>query len=845
MGGGYGHTGGGYGHYPNNYNPMRGGRQRGRGASHPYKRGPDTNIRLTSSGAEVPCHAWIRYNHNKGNPATPLQCPKLASNNPCSRSHKWPANIPPAEQNDITQAVINSNVSLPHPRATNVDIPFEPPTHTPPKHPPHHTERTILDIRTLYPNLGGASLQATVAAAAAATSEKHARQQAENAGREYLSHHDIDRGAVHNATTEFKTEDPTIVIRRYQHHIHQHTLQLNTLKSDYQNDPEYNTLIELATQGATPIPPHDFQPNMGSGTKIRRGKTPTPLALRAHAAIAQREGHAIIVHREALPHIAKYLPVHVSEASVCAKPGKPLGRAIFDYSHTREGSPPNHESQKSAHADKYGAIRHGTLSDLCSAVIAAEETTGPGHAWGGEMDANGAYTHILESPQGASIHMVLVAEDQTNPAHDLILIPLVMFFGSQTAPYCWEVVGRALTRRSNARGTHGVTYADDRSNYGTHEAAHAEMHAFQTDAEALLGPRAIQHTKTRLSRTPTSIGWTFLLQQRLVIPSQKGIRKLLACFFHDITHLDAAIPVTTLQRAGQLACRYSQAFPSLEPYVHALFPKSNANPNASRKLSAAGREAVRAWRSLLKTAITDITTLAAPIEWPILSQLTNEELATRAHHVLWADAQTGHNGIGAIWPNVQHACTAFPRITILNENGERHPLHVNQLEFIAVICAVLICANHITRTAGAHALRGRVIFIWSDNTTCIAWVHRCKARTLFDQCIMALLRDIQVTLGIFVASAHVAGPRNIHADALSRNFHCPNGAAIRHHIKTSSTEAPPLRTFLESMARQYLECENGTMPREQTSRTMLQHALTYIGVQPKTSTLMTSGTDLM
>ena len=316
-------------------------------------------------------------------------------------------------------------------------------------------------------------------------------------------------------------------------------LNEQTVRESYSHDPEFDTLLRLACVGPEPVTHADFVCNDARAGRMRDGPVRTPTAIWMHALDVHAEGKGLLLRRAALRAVVDQdVRVHVSEVFLTEKPGKPLGRWIFDFSNSPCGSSPNHPDLRAVWAEVMGAIEHPTLSDLVRVTVNAERETGPGQAWGGEQDISKAFLRLRESPNGAALHAVCVRAGPTFD-EDVILVPLVQFFGSQGAPYCWQVVNRALMRRCAGRLTPSapptsVMYADDKYTAGAETSAAAEMEAFEADARDLLGPDAMSDDKCALSRSPTMIGWMLVNVDRVVLPlPARGVQAIYHVFHHD------------------------------------------------------------------------------------------------------------------------------------------------------------------------------------------------------------------------------------------------------------------------------------------------------------------------
>ena len=511
----------------------------------------------------------------------------------------------------------------------------------------------------------------------------------------------------------------------------------------------------------------------------------------------QSSGRGFLVRRRVLRHVTQH--VHVSEVFVIPKDNNPLGRCVFDFTNADGGgSGPNHPDLREQWRDACGRIILPGLADVCDVVVQAINTHGD-KAVAGTADISGAFNHILDSPEGTLLHAVCVATED-DPDNDLILFTVVTMFGSTGGPYTWGVVSRALSWRAEARITTTVMYSDDKLCAGSVTTASSEMHAFAADVTRLCGPNSIALDKSSLGTKPVFIGWQIDMAARLVMPSQKAYLKMVDRFFNLFADLSRKVLVRDLHATGQVARRYSQAFPSMEAYAQTFFDCAGPAPmRARRSLTGAAKAAIYAWRELLALALHDPLRVAVPLDWPIWRAQSSDEHIRHAQCVLYADAQTSQHGMGMFWERHAFAYVPFPATIVA-------PIcfDINQLEFCALMLAVFVWLRQRlwhTGTYNPHAARGQRLHVFTDNTSCAAWVKQNVARSTTNMLLMHILRDLQMTYGLFVSSSWIAGKVNIEADAVSRQWRCPDGPAIRHRIQTTCNDLSPPPALFNAIAR--------------------------------------------
>ena len=421
----------------------------------------------------------------------------------------------------------------------------------------------------------------------------------------------------------------------------------------FADDPEYEQLCELAKGCPVPKPP-EFTPNYGQGISMRTNAEADPsLPLLIHAIKDAAAGNCIIIPLETARRaaLAEGVPLHVSERFLRDKDSDPLGRPIPDFSHSAYGTPPNHEELKPVIAQKWGDVTHPDIADVARAMNAARAATPSGRVWGSRVDVKAAYTRIPLAPRDAPMLATLVAID--HPVYGtLVSIPIVNQWGAQIAGHAYEVLGRALSRRADARtattqGLTGVTYVDDRIQFGSRQVIMDEVERFAKDARAAMGDAAINDAKTVTSTRLDTIGWRCDTIQATVAPSPRAVLKLIYVF-NVLTGPDlvagSLITVRHLQKLSSLAIRYSRAIVPLRPFSAAFAKNSGghtAPKSATRHLSRAAYVDILAWRRMLELGAADPRLLAVKARWLEIDAYPPEHQAAIADVRVWVDAQGG------------------------------------------------------------------------------------------------------------------------------------------------------------------------------------------------------------
>jgi hypothetical protein len=80
-----------------------------------------------------------------------------------------------------------------------------------------------------------------------------------------------------------------------------------------------------------------------------------------------------------------------------------------------------------------------------------------------------------------------------------------------------------------------------------------------------------------------------------------------------------------------------------------------------------------------------------------------------------------------------------------------------------------------------HSMHGTPLHIhyWGDNTSCLSWLRRHRALHPYMSYLLHLQCLIQVRFNVLLTSGHCPGVENTFADAVSRDFRCPQGPVLR------------------------------------------------------------------
>jgi hypothetical protein len=232
-----------------------------------------------------------------------------------------------------------------------------------------------------------------------------------------------------------------------------------------------------------------------------------------------------------------------------------------------------HDDMKPVLANKWGALKHPTVVDLCTAMSNAREVAAGEPVIGARTDIKSAYTRIMIRSRDCTVMAKLISMTGPDDCGPMIAIPIVNQWGSQVAGYAFDVITRALRRRAHERGGSDkyvtIIYVDDHITFGTSPKVKTEVESFMKDSRALLGHDAIQESKNEQGARIDAIGWRCDCTDWTVAPSARAFAKLANLFFNELpTTLSHATKVTVqqLMRLSSYAIRYSIAIIPMRPY---------------------------------------------------------------------------------------------------------------------------------------------------------------------------------------------------------------------------------------------------------------------------------------
>mmetsp|Transcript_3656 Transcript_3656/g.5177 ORF Transcript_3656/g.5177 Transcript_3656/m.5177 type:complete len:284 (-) Transcript_3656:387-1238(-) len=209
-----------------------------------------------------------------------------------------------------------------------------------------------------------------------------------------------------------------------------------------------------------------------------------------------------------------------------------------------------------------------------------------------KMDLKGAYTLLSFCAEDVP----LMGSELTD---GLIMFFLCGIFGWTGTPACFQVVTRAIAHEliTRLRGKVKV-YVDDIFGVTRQCDLDYDLGITTTVCETMLGPDAVEVTKTEVGPRLGVIGYEIDLELRLVAVAHKNVLKALHGFLS--TNVDAPTTVKALQRLASWASRYGEICRYMRPYVGALYAAYTGRKTMGTfPIPAAARISILLFRVLL------------------------------------------------------------------------------------------------------------------------------------------------------------------------------------------------------------------------------------------------------
>lgn len=538
----------------------------------------------------------------------------------------------------------------------------------------------------------------------------------------------------------------------------------------FSEDPEFDTLLALATLGASVPIQEDFvlqyTPEPLRKLHLRLGN-----CIPQHAFKLWESGKALLFRVADLP---SQLLLHFNNSHWTSKPDTDDGRYLFDCANIANGSSINSEYAFQLAEEVYLPLSHPTiLSILRGAVELANSLACPLsdlRLW--KDDIKGAFGQFNFNPMSC----FLLA---TQVAAGVVMIYIAGCFGYHACPLIFGVFSRAISRvlASLCSGVVYV-YVDDLIGFSHKALAVADQYAAQHLIINIFGPKSLAEKSLAPCLVGEVLGWTVDLEKEVIRPNDKAIRKMMFAFFMvdlNATHW----PLQQCQMLASLAERYSLALCGMKNFVQALHNLS-CHPKDEKKtfsylkrrrmrVTSAARFAVEMWRMVSVCLFIDPLYFSVSIR----ALVRNKSLAD-----LFFISDAGPDKAGfAVYSAT--GCLLF--YSAYSWPFMRNDNYQNAKEFLAFLLT-------LTSAVLRLGIRDCCIHWTGDNSAALSWVKDEKCRSAFAQLAFTIFSFLCLRRNIYVQDVvHRPGYLMGDIDALSRSM--PHGLDPLKGVSFEGVEA--------------------------------------------------------
>lgn len=502
-------------------------------------------------------------------------------------------------------------------------------------------------------------------------------------------------------------------------------------------DPDFHILLELADGVEVLLPPDVNPPREPPPlrNKYRRlASVFNKLAYKQHQA-----GLVYIFRGDCFRQVKQQC--RYANAHWTTKKGKHQGRALGDPDPSL-----NSDRMKVLCEEKWGRIDHPTLDRLVNMVLAMAEE----HGWENivlwKMDLKGAFTLLNIAPNSASSIVIPLLQDYFMVHH-------TGMFGWTGFPFAFNVLTRVI-RRSLRRVCSGAVdmYVDDILGCCLRSEVLRNIQLATDAITDLLGPDAVEPTKTEWGRKMDWIGWFLDLDFRLVAPAQHNFLKA----FHGIFSIDETypLPYERVEALASWCSRYATVCRFLNPVKADLYRTLQGRKRREHvTLDVAAQECVTFWRclfTLMELRNGRFARFLQSFAPPAVSYLLEYDSSLYGVGVVISTIQSG---VESVWKVLQLQQTPF----VCNDDSSFQ----NSMEFLGITIGLAALVTLGVRNASIR-VRG-------DNTSSLQWALTERFRSVLCKRMSIIFISIGIEYDLSIEDAiHIAGVRNILCDQLSR-----------------------------------------------------------------------------
>jgi hypothetical protein len=526
------------------------------------------------------------------------------------------------------------------------------------------------------------------------------------------------------------------------------------------DNPEINRLLDLAAGMQVPVP-EGFAPNTTYRTHFPLSRHYTTVATACCKMFMdyRESGLAVVVSMET----ARRIPgAHFSEPSWTTKKGKASGRPITDLSAERWGAALNSEYAVNWARERWGDIRHPDIHSIVRMAYRVFDRISAAHpstSWADmvlfKMDLKGAYTLLSFRPEDVPLIGI--------PLSDAVVMFIICgIFGWSCTPFAFQVVTRAIVFEVNHLITgEAEMYVDDLIGVTVQWALLADLALADGVCTGLLGPKAVEKSKTEGGRRLDILGWVLDLNRMLVAVARKNFLKALYGFC--TIGAEGRYHVTDMERLASWSTRYGLVFRCMKPLSAHLYSATLGRRSRQRthQVPPGARTAMDMWLAVL-----------------CLGDLSEEHLCLPMHTLSGAATAIGFqfdaslSGAGILWYQYDptsgsganlgvHPLLGGASVSLLEFGFGGDASFQNCAEFMAMLLGIMGCA--------LLGYKGQGIRITGDSTTALKWARAEYTKSAAARNASIVYVQLCTAMDVWVETTEfVAGVENIQCDGLSR-----------------------------------------------------------------------------
>jgi len=539
---------------------------------------------------------------------------------------------------------------------------------------------------------------------------------------------------------------------------------------------DFNTLLEFADHGITPIVAPSFQPEKINVAPLRDRYIKLHHTINKLLYKLYSDGTMIFLHKEDANRIDG---LHLSPQHHADSKGKPEGRIIGDLSGQHDpkftplnGSAGDKDELRNAIALKWGEIKHPTVDQLVLMVLTSADL----HGWDNiilwKKDLKGAFNLLNYNPDYCKWFAFPLTDD-------IVVIHLAGLFGWIGMPHAFQV----LTRVLQALCRHIISgicywYVDDLMAVSRKALYINDSELVDSNVQRLLGQGSIAIAKSQHGRCLEFLGWDFNLDTRSITLCARNMNKLVHALFSFQTA--EKISISHVQRLASLISRVSILSRHMRPYTHTLHTVTSGYtcPHVRIYLSELAQSDVMMWRAFVLLLIANPSRLSRPME---------SFREQPAQYIIKYDASLTGLGVGVydIKDNRLLVYTAFRLPFTVDSDSSNQ----NTMEFIAVVLGLLL-AWRSNLTNFYYDLHG-------DNMSSLAWARSDRVNSLLARRANIIFTTISMHLNAtLVTTEHVPGHMNIVFDGLSRNV-SPEDLGLDPSLSYNTEDDTTVHQFIQ------------------------------------------------